>query len=312
MSFFTKTSSYYLKVLSPYVSLEEKEVVFHSQIDNIHLSSFYSSKLFMKSLISTKRKTLNKRCLPLALPLALPFNEFLSNFSQSSTRFAHSYTFSPRKVSTKAKLIFEMNRSMGYTKATKENVKRKETPRIACSFKTRQRFYKRARPLLSISRFDIQNLCLLWRLPIYPDRSNKQFVQSRNRIRKQLLPLVRFYLNPQIEAVLFQFTEILNEEHSYLERLAYFLIDEDFFPSSSFDSHTTLKSKVSYTIDLIFQKEENCDLKKLKYSNAFSLLSLPIILRRRILKSYLENLTGKSPNFFYIERLLSLLKELVN
>ena len=308
MSFFPKTSSYYLKVLSPYVSLEEKEVVFHSQIDNIHLSSFSSSKLFMKSSISTKRKTSNKRC----SPLASPFNKFLSNFSQSSTRFAHSDTFSPKKVSTKAKLIFEMNRSIGYTKATKENVKRKETARIACSFKTRQSFYKRARPLLSINRFDIQNLCLLWRLPIYPDRSNKQFVQSRNRIRKQLLPLVRFYLNPQIEAVLFQFTEILNEEHSYLERLAYFLIDEDFFPSSSFDSHTTLKSKISYTIDLILQKEENCGLKTLKYSNAFSLLSLPIILRRRVLKYYLGNLTGKSPNFFYIERLLSLLKELVN
>jgi hypothetical protein len=317
MYLFTRTSSYYLKVLSPYVSLEEKEVVFRtfaiSKIDDIHWvdrrqgvppSSLYSYKLF--------REPSNKR---------LPFNGFASESFQSSTCFAHPHTFSLKKVSTKAKLIFEMENRIGRTNAIKENKenldftwKRKEIPRIAFSFKTRQRCYKHVRPLLSINRFDIQNLCLLWGLPIYPDRSNKQFIQSRNRIRKQLLPLVRFYFNPQIEAVLFQFTEILNEEHSYLERLAYFLVDEDLFPSSSLPYLCKTQDDLctTTTIDFILQKKEYRDLKKLKRSNAFSLLSLPRILRRRILKSYLESLTGKSANFFYIERLLFLLKELVN
>ena len=73
------------------------------------------------------------------------------------------------------------------------------------------------RPLLALSRHDVKQLCQFWRMPIYPDRTNEQLRFSRNRVRKQLLPMVRFLFNPQIDVVLSQLGEILLLEQLYTE-----------------------------------------------------------------------------------------------
>ncbi len=76
------------------------------------------------------------------------------------------------------------------------------------------------RPLLFANRSDIQKSSHFWMLPNYPDKSNSYIQYSRNRIRNQLLPTLRFFFNPQIEQALFQFGEIASLEHSFLEELA--------------------------------------------------------------------------------------------
>ena len=73
------------------------------------------------------------------------------------------------------------------------------------------------RPLLALSRHDVKQLCQFWRMPIYPDRTNEQLRFSRNRVRKQLLPMLRFFFNPQIDVVLSQLGEILLLEQLYTE-----------------------------------------------------------------------------------------------
>lgn len=77
------------------------------------------------------------------------------------------------------------------------------------------------RPLLALSRHDVKQLCRFWRMPIYPDRTNEQLRFSRNRVRKQLLPMLRSFFNPQVDVVLSQLGEILLLEQLYTELVHY-------------------------------------------------------------------------------------------
>ena len=75
------------------------------------------------------------------------------------------------------------------------------------------------RPLLSLNRFDISKLCLFWQLPVYPDQSNQKLSFLRNRIRKQLLPVIKLFFNSRIEKVLLQFSEIFSAEEFYMTQI---------------------------------------------------------------------------------------------
>lgn len=76
------------------------------------------------------------------------------------------------------------------------------------------------RPLLFVNRFDLRKLCTFWQLPVYPDKTNENLNYYRNRIRKQLLPLLRFFFNPQIDKIFLQFSELANSEEIYLNLVA--------------------------------------------------------------------------------------------
>ena len=102
------------------------------------------------------------------------------------------------------------------------------------------------RPLLFVNRFDLRKLCTFWQLPVYPDKTNENLNYYRNRIRKQLLPLLRFFFNPQIDKIFLQFSELANSEEIYLNlaatRLKYeFQIKKDpiFLKLEMFEKHQT-------------------------------------------------------------------------
>ena len=69
-----------------------------------------------------------------------------------------------------------------------------------------------ARPLLSISRFEIKKICFFWKLPIYPDTSNQKVTFLRNRVRRQLSPTIKFFFNSKIENIFLQLAEIVETE----------------------------------------------------------------------------------------------------
>ena len=75
--------------------------------------------------------------------------------------------------------------------------------------------YKAIRPLLNLSRGSLTTLSRDLRLPIYPDKSNKAVQYSRNRLREQILPAIKLFLNPQIEDALFKLSELLTR-HLFL------------------------------------------------------------------------------------------------
>ena len=134
------------------------------------------------------------------------------------------------------------------------------------------------RPLLFLNRFDVKQLCTFWNLPVYPDYTNDKLTYYRNRVRKQLLPLLRFFFNPQIDKLFLQFAEIANTEQIYLN-----------FVSTRFQQEFQIKKKKSFELNM----------------SLFHFL--PLAIRRRLLKQFLDDSLTKKVNFFQIDFLLNLI-----
>ena len=198
------------------------------------------------------------------------------------------------------------------------------------------------RPLLFVNRFDLRKLCTFWQLPVYPDKTNENLNYYRNRIRKQLLPLLRFFFNPQIDKIFLQFSELANSEEIYLNlvatRLKYkFKIKKDpvflnlqMFACSERTSLPSLSGRL--------ERHQTCDFKsnapqfevllksmtRVPNSNQFFIQEnqqkdsdfyrkqlnlsffkfLPLAIRRRILKQFLNDYFPQKMKFLHIETLL--------
>ena len=72
--------------------------------------------------------------------------------------------------------------------------------------------FKVNRPLLNVHRFEIRQFVRFWKLPIYSDPSNQKTNYLRNKVRKQLIPTLRIFFNPQLDTVLLNFVEIQKNE----------------------------------------------------------------------------------------------------
>ena len=83
---------------------------------------------------------------------------------------------------------------------------------------------KVSRPLLKMHRFEIREFIRFWKLPIYSDQSNKKTNFSRNKVRKQLMPTLRVFFNPQIDTVLLNFAETRKCEQLYFQNILNFLL----------------------------------------------------------------------------------------
>lgn len=81
------------------------------------------------------------------------------------------------------------------------------------------------RPLLRVSREEVEEYCCRWGLAYVTDSSNASLEYTRNRIRLELLPLLR-ELNPQAEQALAQAAEILRPDAAYLTEMADRLLEE--------------------------------------------------------------------------------------
>ena len=140
-------------------------------------------------------------------------------------------------------------------------------------------FYKNehllVRPFLSLSRFDLKKICNSWKVPLFPDKSNQKLKYQRNRIRKQILPLLRFFFNPQIDTTTYQFIEILNSEQKHID-----------FITARITNEIQCKKQ-----DKVFLKKEFLNV-------------LPLPIKRKIIKQFLENSLKKKCRFFDVEQVL--------
>lgn len=73
------------------------------------------------------------------------------------------------------------------------------------------------RPLIPVNRADLNKLCRCWRLPIYPDITNTDMSSPRNRIRQDLLPVLRQMFNQNLDNVLWQSAEIFSADQLYID-----------------------------------------------------------------------------------------------
>jgi len=76
------------------------------------------------------------------------------------------------------------------------------------------------RPLLRVSKLDIENYCGLHRLPFVVDSSNEDLGRTRNRIRKELLPDLQAKYNPQLVTQLGTLAERSSEDERFLSEEA--------------------------------------------------------------------------------------------
>ncbi len=74
------------------------------------------------------------------------------------------------------------------------------------------------RPLLNISREDIEVYCSENKLTYREDASNKKTVYQRNKIRLQLIPLLEKEYNPGLRKNICKMANILKDEEAYLDK----------------------------------------------------------------------------------------------
>ena len=72
------------------------------------------------------------------------------------------------------------------------------------------------RPLLKVSKSEINAYCQEWNLPVRQDSTNNDIEYTRNRIRKELIPLLETY-NPNIKDSLLRLAESAGEQQSFIE-----------------------------------------------------------------------------------------------
>ena len=118
------------------------------------------------------------------------------------------------------------------------------------------------RPLLEVSRRETADYCHHHRLASRIDASNLSLSPLRNRIRLQLLPLLRSY-NPRVAEALLRAARIAGDDLAYLDK------------------------EVARLWDEIAQKQENTvTLDKRRF------LELPSALKRHLLRGVIEELLG--------------------
>ena len=122
------------------------------------------------------------------------------------------------------------------------------------------------RPLLGLNRSQITNLNLAWGLPLYPDQSNQNTRLSRNRIRKQVLPTLRVFFNPQIDQAFYRFVEVTSAEEQYLSLLSKRLLT------------ASVENRQSWVT-----------------ANTALVNRLPLFLARGVMKAFLEELACTGP-----------------
>ena len=140
------------------------------------------------------------------------------------------------------------------------------------------------RPLLKMTRTELTEYVLMLQLPIWQDFTNKDLRIQRNRIRHQLLPYLRRYLNPNVDRVLSNWTEIVHTETLFFESLV-----------------NNIAPKLRTLSDSLTTKEIDKE-QQIKLS---VLQSLPIAIQRRILKECVSNIDQfkHTSHFEHLERI---------
>nr|AIT93540.1 hypothetical chloroplast RF62 [Prasiolopsis sp. SAG 84.81] len=182
-------------------------------------------------------------------------------------------------------LVFHKNYSkilfLDCRKQTSTKKRRKSRTKNRIEYTYNKKFlwnmYFLLRPLTILGRFKIKKLVQYFSLPLYPDTSNKKKKYYRNRIRKELLPTLKFFFNPQIHTSFLQFSEILINEQSYLNLLCKRLLAEFY-----------IVRKTKFTLDLtVFQK-------------------LPLTIQKKLVKTLIKDCTNTKISFSNIDKITKL------
>lgn len=139
---------------------------------------------------------------------------------------------------------------------------------------------KYIRPLLEITRQEIEQYCQKQQLNPRIDQTNQENVYTRNRIRNELIPYIEKNFNPSIVTSLNRLSEIVKEQEEYMEKVV----------------------EKAYLEIMLEQNEEQIVLDLKKFT------SLEIVIKKRILLYTITKLFGTSQGIekIHIEDMLKL------
>jgi len=80
---------------------------------------------------------------------------------------------------------------------------------------------KYIRPIIEVSREDIEKYCEENKINPKIDKSNKENIYTRNKVRNVLLPFIKEEFNPNIVSSLNRLSEIITDEQNYLEKIVH-------------------------------------------------------------------------------------------
>lgn len=139
------------------------------------------------------------------------------------------------------------------------------------------------RPLLDWTRAETAEFCQTWQLPRWEDSTNQDQRYFRNRLRSQVLPLLRAAFNPQVERHLAQTAELLADEAQWLEQLT-----AQWLETHGHDRTGPGRGNGGDRLDRAQLQRE------------------PIALQRRVLRRWLTQQTARSPTYAQVAAVLAL------
>jgi len=126
------------------------------------------------------------------------------------------------------------------------------------------------RPLIEVSREEIEGFIKENKLSFRHDSSNDKVIFTRNRVRRELIPYLEKNFNPNVKEILVNMAENMRIENDFLER----------FSKRKFNSVSRIKNG-----------SVSIDLKKFKKQ--------PEAVRKRILRDALRHVKGDLRRFTY-------------
>lgn len=137
------------------------------------------------------------------------------------------------------------------------------------------------RPLLDISREEIEEYCRKYKLNPRIDKTNLETIYTRNKIRLELIPYIEKNFNPNIIDTLWRSSNILRDDSEYLNN-----ITENIYKA------ITNKKDNGLSINLT------------------EFIELHIALKKRIIRKVLENIKGnlKDIGLVHIDNIINLSK----
>ena len=78
---------------------------------------------------------------------------------------------------------------------------------------------KYIRPLINVSREEIEEYCTKNKLEPRIDKSNNENIYTRNKIRNIVIPYIKEEFNPNIIKTINRLSEVANEENEFLNKI---------------------------------------------------------------------------------------------
>lgn len=131
---------------------------------------------------------------------------------------------------------------------------------------------KIVRPLLGFSRQKIAKYLRARKLKYRIDKTNRESIFLRNRIRHQLIPYLEKNFNPRFKETIFQTATALSEDYALIENLA-----QDFFLKNrnlSVKKILPLSNALQKRIILQFLQKANGDLKNIESTHLGEILKI--------------------------------------